>query len=335
MRFALLFWLVTLFPSSFSKPALKPFHIFGFTQGTSYQVTYYAEDNVVSKLDVELILSEIDSSLSIYKPYSLLSRFNQSASGLQADEHLKRVVKKSLEISQKTGGAFDISVQPLVQAWGFGTKPVAATPDSAAVLLLLKCVGLGKVTLHRNQLRKFAPCVRIDVNGIAQGYTVDVLADYLEKQGIRNYLVEIGGEIRVKGRKQPGGALMSIGIEGPDKNKPAIFPIQKVIRLENGAITASGNYRKFYQSGNKTISHLIDPKAGFPVQNELISVTVWAKNALTADGYDNALMGMGLDKALKFLGMQKCMEAYFIYHTPDGSIADTATTGFYKLMDKR
>lgn len=333
MRFVLLFWLASLLLSSFSKPALKPFHIFGFTQGTSYQVTYYAEDNVVSKAEIEHILSEIDSSLSIYKPYSLISRFNQSASGLQADEHLRKVVRKSLEVSRKTGGAFDISVQPLVQAWGFGTEPVAAPPDSAAILLLLKCVGAGKVTLHRNQLRKSAPCVQIDVNGIAQGYTVDVLADYLEKQGIRNYLVEIGGEIRIKGRKQPGGALMSIGIEGPDKNTRDVFPIRKVIRLENGAITASGNYRKYHQSGNKTFSHLINPKTGFPTQNELVSVTVWAKNALTADGYDNALMGMGLNNALQFVDRQKSMEAYFIYHKPDGTIADTATTGFYRLME--
>ncbi|MBF9255486.1 FAD:protein FMN transferase [Pontibacter sp. 172403-2] len=333
MRCVLLFCLAFLLLSSFSKPALKPFHIYGFTQGTSYQVTYYAEDNVISKAQIEHLLSEIDSSLSIYKPYSLISRFNQSASGLQADEHLKSVVKKSLEVSRKTGGAFDITVQPLVQAWGFGTKPVAAPPDSASILLLLKCVGPGKVTLLRNQLRKSAPCIRIDVNGIAQGYTVDVLANYLEKQGIRNYLIEVGGEIRVKGRKQPGGALMSIGIEGPDDQTQGVFPIQKVIRLENGAITASGNYRKFYQSGNKTISHLIDPKTGFPVQNELISVTVWAKNALTADGYDNALMGMGLDKALQFVNGQKNMEAYFIYHRPDGTVADTATTRFYKLME--
>lgn len=333
MRFLLLCWLIPLLIPSFRQPALKQFLIQGFTQGTSYQITYYAEDRIITKAQVEYILAQLDSSLSIYKPYSLISRFNRAACGLQADKHLRMVVRKSLEVSQKTEGAFDITVQPLVQAWGFGAEPVSALPDSATIQLLLKCVGTGKVNLHRNQLRKTAPCVRIDVNGIAQGYTVDVLADYLEKEGIRNYLIEVGGEIRVKGRKQPGGELMSIGIEGPDTETSNVFPIQKVIRLASGAVTASGNYRKYYQSGKRIISHLIDPKTGYPVQNELISVTVWARDAITADGYDNALMGMGLEKALQFVSRQKDMEAYFIYHKTDGTVADTATTGFYKLME--
>lgn len=310
----------------------ETFRIRGFAQGTTYQIQYYATEKAVSKQQIEKILSAIDSSLSLYKPYSLISRFNQSASGIELDCHLKKVVKKSLEISKKTRGAFDITIQPLVQAWGFGTSTIDVLPDSASIQAILTCVGSEKISIHENCLLKTAACVSIDVNGIAQGYTVDVLAAYLEEKGIGHYLVELGGEIRIKGRKQPSGELMAIGIEGPGGDDNHAFPIQTIIGLEAGAITSSGNYQKFLQMGANRFSHLIDPKTGYPIRNEMISVTVWAEDAMTADGYDNALMGMGIEKGLEFAEQQKKLEAYFIYHREDGSIADTATTGFYKLI---
>lgn len=331
MRFLLLCFFASL-PYTFSQPELKQFNIRGFAQGTSYQITYNAEDSSITKAQVTYLLSQLDSSLSIYKPYSLISQFNRSAMGLKADKHLQKVVKKALKVSRKTAGAFDITVQPLVQAWGFGAERISALPDSATIQDLLQCVGAGKIQLHQNYLKKLTPCVRIDVNGIAQGYSVDVLADFLEKKGIRSYLVELGGEMRVKGRK-PDGRLMAIGIEGPaEGNLHDPFPIQKIITLEKGAVTSSGNYRKFFQSGSRKISHLIDPQTGYPLENELISVTVLAEDAMTADAYDNALMGMGLERGLHFAERQKGLEAYFIYRKADNSVADTATTGFYKLM---
>ena len=331
MRFLLLCLLSSL-PFFNKQTDLKPFQIRGLAQGTSYQITYYAEDSSITQTQIAYLLAQIDSSLSIYKPYSLISRFNHSTTGAPADKHLRKVVKKALRVSRKTAGAFDITVQPLVQAWGFGTAPIAALPDSAAIQALLPCVGADKVHLQKGQLRKDAPCVRIDVNGIAQGYTVDVLAGFLDRKGIRNYLVELGGEIRVRGRK-PDGKPMAIGIEGPAENNPDDpYPIQKIIRLEKGAVTSSGNYRQFYQSGSRKISHLINPKTGYPLQNELISVTVWARDAMTADAYDNALMGMGLAKAFDFLNRRNGLEAYFIYRKADGSVADTATVGFKKMV---
>lgn len=332
MRFILSIALLLLsYAPSAEQDGFETFRIRGFTQGTTYQLTYYAKEECITKPQVEHILSSIDSSLSIYKPYSLISRFNESGSGLIMDQHLKRVVMKSLEISANTAGAFDISVHPLVQAWGFGAKAVSSLPDTSTIQSLLKCVGRGRIRIQQNFLHKEDPCVQIDVNGIAQGYTVDVLAEFLEKKGIENYLVEVGGEVRIRGRKQPGGKLMAVGIEGPGRGDNP-YPMQAIARPEYGAITSSGNYRKFYQMGSKKVSHLIDPKTGYPIQNELISVTVWAKDAITADGYDNALMNMGLEKALRFAAQQKELEAFFIYQKADGSVADTATTGFYKLI---
>jgi thiamine biosynthesis lipoprotein len=333
MRFIALIWFLSLsFSSSRKASDFETFRIRGFTQGTSYQITYYAKEKTIDKHQVEHILSSIDSSLSIYKPYSLINRFNHSQSGLAMDQHLERVVKKSLEISAKAGTAFDITVLPLVQAWGFGAVAISSLPDSATIQSLLKCVGTEKIRIQQNYLQKASPCVSIDVNGIAQGYSVDVLAKFLEKRGIENYLVEIGGEMRIKGRKQPGGERMSVGIEGPGGDEFQPYPIQAIIQPEYGAITSSGNYRKFYQAGGKILSHLIDPKSGYPIQNEMISVTVWAKDAMSADGYDNALMGMGLEKALKFAAQQEELEAFFIYQKADGTVTDTASLGFYQLM---
>ena len=324
---ALFFW---CFPQTDN---LKPFHLSGYTQGTTYHITYYAKDSLVNQGEIEFMLAGIDSSLSVYKSYSLISRFNVSNRAVKADQHLKAVVNKSKEVFEKTGGIFDITIQPLVEAWGFGAKAGNDIPDSAAVGRLMNCVGMEKLHLSKDSLVKDSRCLQIDVNGIAQGYSVDILASYLEQRGIRNYLVEIGGEIRIKGRRQPDGGLMSVGVEGPaDDFNPE--PLQKILFVGDGAITTSGNYRKYYQKGNRKISHLIDARTGYPIQNELISVTLWAKDAITADGYDNALMGMGLENALAFTSRQKNLEAYLIYHKPDGSVADTASAGFYKLMKK-
>ena len=322
-------WIISFFAFLADKPDLSTYRISGYAQGTTYQITYYASESLVSKRQTDSILLKIDSSLSIYKPYSLISRFNDSAKDLEIDVHFQAVVSKALEIYRKTDGAFDITVKPLVQAWGFGVTRQPAIPDSAEINTLLECTGSEKIHLRKNLLLKDRSCIQIDVNGIAQGYTVDQLADLLEREGIKNYLVELGGEIRVKGKK-PDGSVMAIGIESPPENNSQ-SPVQEVIYVPGGAITTSGNYRKFYQQGNKQISHLIDPKTGYPVQNELISVTVWAQDAMTADGYDNALMGMGLERAMSFVKKEKNLEAHFIYRKDDGSITDTATPGFYKL----
>lgn len=323
-------WVLSVFSFLTDRPDVKTFRISGYAQGTTYQVTYYAADSVVLKSQTDSILIQIDSSLSIYKPYSLISRFNDSEKGLHIDMHFKKVVKKALRIYRETGGAFDITVKPLVQAWGFGVKPVSAFPDPDTIKSLLTCIGSDKLQLRKGLLLKDKPCIQIDVNGIAQGYSVDILASFLESKGIQNYLVEIGGEIRVKGRK-PQGGYITIGIESPP-DEPGQSPVQKLIQLPEGAITTSGNYRKYHQGGSKKISHLIDPQTGYPIQNELISVTVLAKDAMTADGYDNALMGMGLKKAMLFVKGHKKIEAHFIYRKDNGLVADTASAGFYKFM---
>jgi thiamine biosynthesis lipoprotein len=315
-----------------SEAPLRPFQLNGYAQGTTYTITYYAKDSLVTGAEVSRQLAEIDASLSLYRPGSLINRFNQSTKGVVADRHLRVVVNKALAVYQQTSGVFDATVLPLVQAWGFGTKPIETIPSAAVIQAILPAIGSNKIELRGDSLVKRMPAVQLDLNGIAQGYTVDVLAALLERKRIRNYLVELGGEIRVRGRKQPGGELMRIGIERPDSSGWELPGMQRVIELAAGGVTTSGNYRKFRLQGATTRAHLIDPKSGYPFQNETISVTVVAPDALTADAYDNALMGMGVVKALAFLETHPDLQAYIIYQRPNGAVADTASQQFYRLL---
>jgi len=328
-------YILLLFPLLFSflfkEKEQKEFIIRGYAQGTDYSIKYFARDSVVTKRAVDSILSVIDSSMSLYKPYSLISRFNASNSGLDLDPHFAAVMRRSFKVYKATKGKFDITVAPLVQAWGFGPKRIEQFPDSAAVKQLLQCVGMNNLLLSGNHLKKSKPCIHVDLNGIAQGYSVDVVADHLIKKGIASFVVEIGGELRMKGPK-PDGSAMRIGIEGPAPSANAEPVIRHIISINKGAITTAGNYRKYLQKGVKKIAHLIDPKTGYPLDNALISVTIYAKDAVTADGYDSPIMAMGVQEALDFVASKKGMEAYIIYHKKDGSVADTLTKGFKKMI---
>ncbi|MBZ4191049.1 FAD:protein FMN transferase [Niabella beijingensis] len=318
------------------QPSLKPFHVNGFAQGTTYHITYYATDSSLTREQADSIFHSLDSSLSVYKPYSLITRFNQEQRGLVPDLHLKKVVLKAQEVSATSGGIFDITVMPLVKLWGFGpagrTKP---EPRAEEVKEVLKYVGYKKLYFQGDSLLKKDPRLTIDVNGIAQGYTVDVIAGFLDARGVENYLVEVGGEIRVKGRKQPSGEVMKIGVESPSEKENEETPVLiKTVFVKEGAVTTSGKYRNFYQSGNKKISHLIDPRTGYTLNNEMISVTVWAKDGITADAYDNVFMGLPLKRAFDFLEKHQGLECYFIYLKKDGTVADTASAGFEAMQNR-
>lgn len=307
------------------------FIIHGFAQGTDYTISYYDHSAKVNQENIDSVLLKIDSSMSLYKSYSLINKFNASKDGLQLDHHFTKVIKKSFQIYKDTNGLFDITVAPLVQLWGFGPVPVKKFPDSLLIQQTLKNVGMNLLEFNGAKLFKSNPLVNIDVNGIAQGYSVDEVARYLDRLKIKSYIVEIGGELYVKGRK-PDGTGFRIGIEGPAPDNKIATLFRHVISIKNGAITTSGNYTKYLHSKSKKVSHLIDSKTGYPLNNQMISVTLYARDAITADGYDNALMAMGVNEALNFIAVRNGMEAYLIYRNKDGSIADTLTKGFKKLI---
>ena len=327
-----LYFFFAFFLLSFDQPSgFRKIQIDGLAQGTTYHIVYYASDTVVYKRQVDSILDKIDSSLSLYKSYSLINQFNYSRDGVIPDEHFRKVIKKAIEVYHHTNGLFDITVEPLTTAWGFGPVKTTTLPDSTTIRNILPCVNTTLLYWKKKKLKKRKPCVRLDANGIAQGYSVDVLADFFESKGLKNYVIELGGEIRAKGHKYPGKEKMKIGIETPGDD-PEFSLIEKVVWLDKGAITTSGNYRRYYESNGKKITHLLNPKTGYSLQNELISVTVYAKDAITADGYDNALMVMGLNKAIEFVEKRKDMAAHFIYQKKDGTIADTMTKRFVVLL---
>lgn len=315
-----------------SRPHSGTFRITGQAQGTTYGITYFAEKACVRQEEIDSIFKTLDTSLSIYKPGSLINRFNESEHGVIMDTHFERVIRKSLDVFRITGGAFDVTVYPLVRMWGFGTKEINALPDSTAVRSALACVGSGKLAFKNGKLVKKLPCVKIDVNGIAQGYSVDVVAGFLESRGTVNYIVEVGGEIRVRGKKYPENEAMTIGIETPSANEFEQAGIREIIRIGEGAVTTSGSYRKFREAGGKRLSHIIDASTGYPSQSEIISATVVAPDAITADGFDNALLAAGLTRAFAILREAPRVEAYLIYKKPDGTVADTMSAGFRQYL---
>lgn len=313
------------------KSSLREYNIHGYAQGTDYSVKYFAADSLITKSAVDSILSVIDSSMSLYKPYSRINQFNAADQAMDLDPHFAAVMRKSFAVYKATKGKFDVTVAPLVQAWGFGPKRINKFPDSAEIKQLLQCVGMNNLRLKGNRLIKTKPCISVDLNGIAQGYSVDVLADYLVKKGITSFVVEIGGELRMNGPK-PDGSALRIGIEGPALTPNAEPVIRHIIAINKGAITTAGNYRKYLQNGTRKVAHLIDPKTGYPLDNALISVTIYAKDAITADGYDSPIMAMSVQEALDFVASKKGLEAYIIYHKKDGRVADTLTKGFKKMI---
>lgn len=327
MLFAIFVCLTSYLPVEWNRYTIK-----GKAQGTTYNIVYYGKDSVVTKKMIDEKLIQLDSSLSLYKDYSKVNQFNNSAEGILLDEHLLAVIKKSLAVYKDTEGLFDITVYPLVEAWGFGMTKTKNIPDSSAILSLRNCVSSELIELKGSYLYKKLPCVKIDLNGIAQGYSVDILADLLEKNNINDYVIELGGELRIKGKKQPTNEKMKIGIESPAENEFNQPLYNEIIELE-GAVTTSGSYRKFHESNGQRITHLINPKTGSPQSNELISVTVYAEDAITADAYDNALMLMGLDKALDFVEKRNDIAAYFIYKNSSGTISKKASSAFLKLTN--
>lgn len=283
MRYLLVIFSWSIFIHSYPARELRPFHLSGHAQGTTWQITYYDRDSTVLTSEIDSILEKLDSSLSLYKPYSLISTFNEQREKICMDGHLQKVVEQSFDTYTQTNGLFDITVQPLVEAWGFSFRKPEEYPDSLRVRALLSCIGTNKLFIKDNWLFKAKPCIRIDLDGIAQGYSVDVLADFLEQRHISNYMVELGGELRFRGKKQPSGEKMKIGIEAPGNNEFESSPLYKILCVDSGAITTSGNYRAFHEQKGKRFSHTIDPRTGYPSENELISVTVYAAKAMTAD----------------------------------------------------
>lgn len=285
----------------------------GNAQGTTWQMTWLSYDHADYKEAIDSIFRKIDSSLSTYLPASLISRINQNDTSVVVDDHFINVFNKSIEVSQQTDGLFDITVAPVINAWGFGFTKKAHV-DSAMIDSLLGFIGYQMLRLDGKKLIKEKPQTILDCNAIAQGYTIDVLATFLESKSINNYLVEVGGEVKAKGKKNTNG-YWTVGIDQPNEAPVDGRPLKAIIQLKDRALATSGNYRKFYVEDGKKFAHIIDPHTGYPAKHNLLSATVVAADCATADAYATAFMVMGMEKAKQFLAAHKelQLEVFFIY----------------------
>lgn len=291
-------------PKNFIEHSIK-----GTTQGTTYSIKYYGE-KIVSKQEVDSILNSIDLSMSIYIDNSIISKFNNPKTRkISMDSHLKKVIEESFRTYDITNGYFDITVMPLVHLWGFGNKGVENKPTDQQVNEALSLIGMKNLTVKGNSLIKKKKGISIDVNGIAQGYTVDVISDFLISKNIENFIVEIGGEIYVKGHK-PNNNKFIVEVQRPyESTSLASYKLA----VEDKAITTSGTYEKQLMYDGEQVSHHIDPKSGYPIKSKTLSVTVIAKNAIVADAIDNYLILLAPADAIKFVESQEDMDVYLVY----------------------
>jgi FAD:protein FMN transferase len=291
----------------------------GFAQGSTYSIIYENINNIDPgelKAKVDKILSDFDMSLSLYNDSSIVSKINRNENAVP-DSFFVEVFKKSVLISEMTEGAFDITVGPLVKAWGFGPDAHKNFTESKRDSLL-KLVGMSKVSLVNGRVIKSDPGINLDFNAIAQGFSVDVICRFFDNLGIKSYLVEIGGEVRAKGKK--AGNLWRIGIDKPvDNNMSPGQNLQAILKMTDKAISTSGNYRKFYIEDGIKYSHEIDPKTGHPVKNNLLSASIIADDCTTADGIATACMVFGKEKTIEFLASHPEFEAFLVYSDENGN----------------
>ena len=311
-----LFLLLLLFSCQNKAPEFT--HLEGKAQGTTFRIVY--QDSLVRDFSapVDSLFRLIDRSMSLWDSVSVISRLNRNEPGVLVDEHFAAVIQRSQEVAAATNGAFDITVGPLVRAWGFSYKKGLPPPDSAQVDSLRQLIGFQKIRLENGILQKADPRMQVDVNAIAQGYTVDVLAGFLEKQGVHNYLIEVGGEVRTAGLNERQ-EIWSIGIDKPLEGEAEGRPLQTIVHLSGKALATSGSYRKFVEREGKKYSHAIDPHTGYPITHSLLSVSVIAGDCTTADAYATAFLVLGLEASMK-IAREKGLEVYGVSADEKGQL---------------
>lgn len=311
-------------------PSKQKIVVKGFAQGTTYNVTYISLDGVNHQRSIDSLLIEIDNSLSTYQKRSLISKFNQSDSLGKIDQLFSDVFAISKAVYLQTDGLFDPTIAPVVNAWGFGFENLHST-DSSTIDSLLTFVDYTQISIVNNEVIKNKKGVMLDFNAVAQGYSVDVLADLLESRGIENYLVEVGGELKAKGINN-NDTLWRIGIDKPLPNLE-VRELEAIVNLDNKALATSGNYRKFYKKDGMKYSHTINPKTGYPVEHNLLSATVVSDNCGYADAYATAFMIMGLQKSKDFLSKHKELDALLIYSDEKGDLQSFITDELTKYIE--
>ena len=294
-------------------------HNKGSVFGTFYSITYQSDEDLQKEIENEL--KKVDETLSMFNEQSVISKVNRNEK-TELNDMFVQVIQLAMQVSEETDGAFDITVAPLVNAWGFGFKsgvhPTPHTIDSLKALVGYKKISLD---MRKKEIEKKDPRIMLDCSAIAKGYGSDVVGAFLKRRGIENYMVEIGGEVVTHGvneRRVP----WRIGVVKPTDDTLSVDnELQTVLNVANKSMATSGNYRNFYYKGGRKYAHTIDPKTGAPVQHSLLSATVLADNCATADAYATSFMVMGIERAKVVLERHPELMAYFIYSDNNGELA--------------
>ncbi|GAA5130340.1 FAD:protein FMN transferase [Thalassotalea piscium] len=305
----------------------------GKTMGTTYNIKVIVDHNSVDtkylQQHIDKSLKQLNQEMSTYIADSELSRFNSSTSlePVEISKGLARVISEAFRIGKISGGKLDVTVGPLVNLWGFGPeyRPETVPSDDEIAEARLR-VGLEKLSLEGNLLSKSSPDLYVDLSTIAKGYGVDIVAELIEQNGINDYLVEIGGEMRLKGFKHTG-ELWHVAIEKPVSTDRVV---QQIIVPKNNAVATSGDYRNYYEVDGKRFSHIIDPDTGKPINHKLVSITVIHPSSMTADGLSTAMMVMGEEKALAFAEQHE-LAVYMILKTESGFV-EQSTVKFMQYL---
>lgn len=286
-------------------------------------------DAVDCQSDIDSVLNAVDLSMSTYIPESLISKINRNESN-KIDSLFFRVITEALLIAKETQGAFDPTLAPIVNYWGFGFEEIQNI-DESILAELMQSVGYTKLSFNDSTIFKTNTNTQIDFNAIAQGFTVDLVGEHLQKLGITNYMIEVGGELKCSGLNADGD-LWRIGIDKPSENIQK-DRFQAIIEVENKSVASSGNYRKFKvdeKTGMK-YAHTINPKTGNPVQTNLLGVTIITESCMRADAIATACMVMGLEKSKTYLENHPEIDALFIYSDPKENWLQYQTKGFEKM----
>ncbi|MCG7530983.1 FAD:protein FMN transferase [Psychrobium sp. MM17-31] len=303
-------------------PTQTKIKLSGRTMGVDYHITYIdvaknSEEIAKARQSaIDKLLKTVNEQMSTYDKTSELSRFNQSRSlePFEVSPDTAKVVSESIRLAQLSEGKLDVTVGPLVNLWGFGPNMrVEKLPSSDELETAMNQVGIGKLTVDGNYLIKAIPELYVDLSTTAKGFGVDVVANYLDGEGVANYLVEIGGEARIKGRANEQRDWV-IAIEKPVSSHRAI---QEYISPRNNGLATAGDYRQYFEENGRRFSHIIDPDTGMPIDHKLVSVSVIHPSCMTADGLSTAIMLMGPEKGLEFARAQN-LAAYLVTKTDSG-----------------
>jgi len=303
----------------------------GTALGTFFHITYLSPENKNFAKEIDSLFVVFNASLSTYQENSIISKVNRNID-VELDNYFITCFNKSREVFEKTDGAFDITVAPLVNMYGFGFSE-KGTISQAKIDSLLQFVGMEKVKIVGNKVVKENPGCMLDENAIAKGYCVDIIANFLYENNCENYMVEIGGEVVIKG-KNPKNTQWRIGIDKPIEDTGIEKrELQDIIHISDCAVATSGNYRRFYEEDGIKYSHSIDPKTGKPARQKLLSSTIVAKDCMTADAYATACMILGLEKSVKLIESMPELDAYFISSGEKGEFIITKTSGMKKYTN--